>query len=415
MRIRRIDANTVSRSYATLALRLRRIPVIHRPIRWMRRTFFGACWEGILEFSRWLWLDSKSFGPPIKTFSALQALRTGVPRIRGRLLLQDQGWPVVSEKSLMVNGGYNQHTEQPWPIFWSEHPNARLVASSLAMMADGKKLCVESVYGLQRLRHDPASRFFRLPPTVRLTHNWTSIVSRWVPTGNKLLDHPNYTHWILDSLPRLAVLSEFPSDTRIIVPARLHANQKESLALLGVLDRCRFTSEHHLEIERFYFSSPTAMLQCYNPYGINFLRQAFLPKRDQSFSTPKRFFIRRIGFTREPQNIAVVEKLFEELGWMLVDVMKLNFARQVQLFSEADAIAGMFGSAYTNCVFCRPGCKVVAIMPEEYGLDGYQEWIAQVVRFDWHPIFIPGSYTYRFSVDLELVKRSLASFGLTGK
>lgn len=389
------------------ALRLRRLPWLHRPVRWLRRTVWRALIEGWIQFGRYFWENSSGFGPPLKKFSIYQALRTGYPTIKGRIILEDQGSPVVRHDSMLATGGYGQYAEQPWPILWSQHANARLVAESLGLLLEDKHLCIESAYGHHRLPNDPASRFFRLPPPVRLTGNWTSIVSRWVPSKPRVppYTYPNYTHWLLDALPRLAVLNEFPADTRIIVPANLHPNQAECLALLGLRERCRSTPEHHLQVDQYYFSSPTTMLQGYNPYGIRFLRNAFLPLRDKSVKAGKRIFLRRMGLSREPQNIVEVEKLFEDKGWTTVDIMQLNFAQQVQVFHEAEAIAGMFGSAFTNCVFCQKGCEVMSIMPIECGLDGFLDWISQVVGYNWQPLVIPGNYDFRFSVDLGLLQK----------
>jgi hypothetical protein len=370
--------------------------------------------EAALEFSRQIWGENNGSGPPKKVFSVYQSLRTSEPKINGRIVLHDQGCPIVKSDSIMVTGGYRQHREQPWPIFWSEHRQTNLVTESLALLSNDKSLCLESVYGWRRLRDDPASRFFRLPPVTSLAGNWTSIVSRWVPTEGKRLgiSMPNYTHWMLDALPRLALMPEFPADTKILVPADLHRNQKESLALLGLWERCRPTTEQHLKIERYFFSSPTTMLQCYNPYAIQFLRERFLLKRDRTFSSPKRVFVKRVGLSREPLNAGEIEQFFEKRGWTPIDVVKLTFAQQVQLFHEAESIAGMFGSAFTNCVFCKPGCEVIPIMPVEFGMDGFLEWIGQVVGYDLHPFVLANDYTYRFSVDLDALGKWLESESL---
>ena len=417
MSVRRAIRNAISAG----AHRLRRIQWLHRLLKWLKRTFFRALGEASLEFCRWIWADCEGFGPPQKTFSVYQDLRTGYPKVNGRIVLHDQGCPVVPEDSLMAIGGYNQHAEQPWPIFWSEHQNARLVTESLAMLAPGKKICIESVYGYHgyhapRLREDPAYRFFRLPRPVRLEGNWTSIVSRWVPTNSRytLGVVPNHTHWLLDALPRLALVPEFPSDTRIIVPDRLAAYQKESLALLGLLDRCRFTPEHHVEVERYYFSSPTAMLDCYSPYGIKFLRDTFLPKRNTLFSGPRRFFVRRAGRFRDAANVTEIESFFADRGWVPVEPEKLTFAEEIQLFAEAEAITGIMGSGLTNVIFCKPGCHVIQITPTTEGLwlDGYLDWIQQVVHFNLRHIIVRSPYDLRYSISLEQVKRGLAEAGM---
>jgi capsular polysaccharide biosynthesis protein len=295
-------------------------------------------------------------------------------------------------------------------VFWSHHSNAHLVTKSLALMFERKQICLESVYGYRRLRDDPAFRFLTLPKPVELSGNWTSIISRWVMIRTDR--NPNYTHWLLDALPRMALLPEFPADTQIIVPARLHKNQEEMLRLMGIFDRCRGTLERHLQIENYYFSSPTTMLQGFSPYGIEFLRRTFLPKRDTSYHGPKKFFIQRLGLTREPVNRVEIERFFEKHGWQPINIMQLNFAQQVQLFAEAESITGMFGSAFTNSVFCQPGCKIFTIMPYDYGVDGFLEWIAQVVGSELRQMVIPGSYDYRFSVDLDAVKKELAACGM---
>ncbi|GEM_PF-677593 len=403
------------------AMKLRRIERAHRLAKWLRRTLWRAVGEAVLEFSRWMWGGCERFGPPQRIFSVYQALRCGYPKTRGRIVLHDQGSPVVSEDSWMVRGGFNQYAEQPWPIFWSEQSPARLVTESLALLGAGKSLCVESVYGLHgyhnpRLRADPASRFFRLPPPVQLAGNWTSLVSRWVPANSRatVTVIPNHSHWLLDALPRLALVSEFPPDTRILVPNQLAEYQKETLAMLGLLERCRFTSEHHLELEHYYFSAPTAMLACYNPYGVEFLRRAYLPHRDRSFSGPKKFFIRRAGKARQPLNITEVERFFADRGWALVDLEKLGFRQEVELFAEAEAITGIGGSGFTNAVFCQPACSVVQIhaRAEGFVLDGYLEWIQQVVGFKNRAILLNCDYDLRYMIPLEEIRRGFAEAGV---
>jgi hypothetical protein len=55
---------------------------------------------------------------------------------------------------------------------------------------------------------------------------------------------------------------------------------------------------------------------------------------------------------------------------------------------------------------------VFDIMPRDYGVDGFLEWIAQVVGYDLRQMVIPGSYDYRFTVDLQAVKLELAACGM---
>jgi hypothetical protein len=389
---------------------LRRWPIVHRVGRWMRRTLWVALADGFWEFARRLFVNSPRFGPPGRTFSVYQALRCGWPKLNGRIILHDQGAPRVTGDSLLVTSGMEQHLEQPWPIVWSEHSNARLVTECLALLMPDKRLCIESAFNEKRWRSDTASRFLRLPPPARLAGNWTSVVSLWVPNRGFAF----YGHWLHNALPRLALLPEFPPDTKIIVPAELKPYQKESLQMMGVWDRCRPTSERHLEVEHYFFSSPTSMIDCYDPYAVHFTRKALLPKADPNYSGPKKFFFRRTGKGRAIENSDEICDFFRSKGWAVVNDLDLTFAQTVKLFSEADAICSFVGSNMSNVIFCKPGCLVMHLVPD-FWPDGWVDWIAQVVELDYHFSLIPcgGRFVPKIVIDIGLIKKFFESTGVS--
>ena len=377
---------------------LRRWPAIHRIGRWFRRAIGDALQEAFWEFARQFFAGSKRHGPPARTFSVYQALRADWPKINGRIVLHDQGVPVVTEDSLLVRCGLNQYGDQPWPVLWSEHVNARLVTESLALLSPDKELCVESAYNERFWRFDPASRFLRLPPPVRLAGNWTSLMSRWVPNGGV----PIYGHWLHEALPRLALLPEFPPDTKILVPAKLGPAQKESLQMLGLWDRCRHTPERHVMVERYFFSSLTSNIDCYNPYALHRVREALLPKRDPNYSGPRKFFLQRTAKKRPVENLAEVCDFFRRQGWAVVRDLDLTLAQTIKLFSEAEAICSNLGSNMSNVIFCQPGCRVMHLVPDIF-LDGWIDWIAQELKLDYHFAVFPtgGPLTPRIRIDLK--------------
>ncbi len=394
----------------TIAFRLRVWPRIHRIGRWLRRTLWGSLVEAFWEFARHFFARNPRLGPPLKTFSIYQALRYGWPRFNGRIVLHDQGVPKLAVDSLLVKSGLEQHLEQPWPIFWSEHADARLISESLALLLPDKVLCVESAYNDKRWRSDPASRFLRLPPPTRLRGNWTSIVSKWVPNRG----FPVYGHWLHDALPRLALLPEFPPDTQIIVPPDLKPYHKESLQLLGLWDRCRPSPEAHLEVERYFFSSPVCLIDCYNPYAVHFTRKALLPKADRNYSGPKKFFMQRTSKKRSIQNPEEVAAFFRSKGWEVVRDVDLTFAQTIKLFSEADAICSQQGSNMSNVLFCRPGCVVMHLVPD-VNVDGWIDWIAEVCELNYHFSIVPcGSpQAARFAISTQQIEEFFAASGVS--
>jgi hypothetical protein len=393
--------------YTKLAMGLRQFPLIHRPLRWLRRKAFEPAVDAGYSIARRLSPPLTRLGPPSGSFSIIEELDSRPPRREGRVIVRDQGAPKTNAGSLMVRCRLTQHCEQPRPIFWSHHRKARLVGASLALMDERKRLALESVFGPRYAPFDPSNRYLALPPPTRLAGHWTSLVSRWTPAD----DVPTFSHWLLDALPRLALLEEFPADTGILVPARLAGYQKESLCLLGLLERVRHTPERHLEVESYYFSSPTTVISCYNPYGVAFLRSAFLPKADANYSGPRRFFIQRKAKTRGIQNDAEVTAYFRELGWAIINTEELTLAQEIKLFSQAEAIAGVLGSGFTNCVWSPPGCAVITFVADSW-LDGWVEWIAEICRLRYAWQVFPSDHEMRALVDLREVRRMLASLGL---
>jgi hypothetical protein len=388
--------------YHNLAMRARRHPALHRPLRKIRQLLTEKIPMLFVNLLRALApVTNPRFGPPKGSFSIYQSLSRESPPLH-RIVLADQGSPKTMSDSLLVISNLHQHEYQPWPIFWSKHKNARLVAPSLALLDERKRLCVESVYGDKALKDDPAWRYAILPKPISLAGNWTSLVSRWTPNAGV----PTFSHWLLDALPRLALMKEFPPDTKILVPSALAGYQKETLKLLGLLDRVRYTPEKHVVIENYYFSAPTTMISCYNPYGVNWLRSAFLPQADKSYRGPKRFIIQRKGKTRGIKNEAEVNEFFRKLGWEIIDTEKLTFAQEIELFANAEAFAGVLGSGFTNAVWSPPGCKVITFVAGNW-LDGWVEWISDVNRIDYHWKIFPSDVAMMMTVDLTEVKKIL--------
>jgi Glycosyltransferase 61 len=388
--------------YHNLAMRARRHPALHRPLRKIRQLFTEKIPGLLPEFLRVVSpADNFRFGPPKGSFSIYESLSQKNPPPH-RVILTNQGSPKTTPDSLQIICNLRQHECQPWPVFWSNHKNARLVASSLALLDERKRVATESGYGGVCMEDDPSWRYAILPEPVSLAGNWTSLVSRWCPNGGV----PTFTHWILDALPRLAMLPEFPPDTKILVPSKLAAYQKETLRLLGLLDRIRYAPEKHLLVENYFFASPTAMIDCYNPFGVNFLREKFLPLMDKNYSGPKKFLIHRANKSRGIVNEAEVYDFFCARGWEIIDTEKLTFAQEIKLFNDAEAVGGVFGSGFTNAIWCRPGCKLLPFVADCW-LDGYVEWIAQVVGAEFHYRIFPSDHAMRAQVDLKTVGEML--------
>lgn len=384
-------------------MRLKRFRVLHAPISWLNRAVLPSLWSTFLALGRHLVPARFWRGPARGWYSDLEDLN----RENGRIVLQDQGNPTLPNPSIMLLCRRTQHQQQPWPVFWKKFHNARLIGRSLVQINERREVSIEAVYGKPRLSSDHAWLSWPLSPPLHLEGNWTSVVSRWLPNHTK----SPYAHWLLDALPRLALLKEFPPDTRVLVPNEMYPSQVESLELLGLAGRWRRAPETHLRIENFYFSSPPSMIVCYSPYSVQEARALFFPRVNLCSTTPKRFFVRRTSYGRNMINENEVLDFFNRLGWTIIDTAALGFAEQIQWFAGAEAVVAIHGSGTANMIWCSPGCKFIEMFAADY-LAGDQEWIAQCVRVDYHFMIFPGDFKLDALIDLTALRNKLASLDL---
>jgi hypothetical protein len=369
---------------------LRRFPTVYRLLRGLGQGISGLFF-GLL---RRVIPASVPWGPPKGFFSAYELLQNG--KLQGKVWLHAQDVPPAAPDSLRRKSRLEQDLYQPWPVFWTLHPQARLIAKSLVLLNDQKRLLREAAFGPIG-DSDPTWRNIFLPPPTPLAGNWTSLKSR-------LAD--GYYHWLLDAVPRLALLPELPADTRIIVPARLAPFQQQTLQWLGLADRLRPSGETHLLIERFYFCAPTSMTGCYNPFALQFLRRSFLPRADPNYEAPPRFYLRRVGKARPIVNEHEVLDFFQKRGWAIIDTEQLPLAQQIALFSRAEMICAPHGAGLTNLLWSPPGCQVLELCASSF-LNGVYEGLAECLGLRYRYLIFEGDNTYQSRVNLAEVERAM--------
>lgn len=333
-------------------------------------------------------------GAPRGFYSGIKLIESGL--MPGKVVVRGQQLPPLPTPSLIVSAGMNQNGRQPWPVFWMKLEKARLVGSSLATMDTNKNLMIEAVYGEEFCSHDPSFNYTFLPRPVRLEGPWTSLVGAW---------SEGFYHWLTDALPRLALLSEFPAETKILIRGPLKRYQRECLSMLGLLDGVREATEHHLLVEDYYFSSPVCMTGCTSPRSVQWLREQFLPHAS-SGATPRKFFIRREGKTRGIANQEEISVYLESLGWAVIDLEQLSFSEQVAYFSKAEAIIAEHGAGLTNLLWCSPGCRVLELCPDNF-LNGCYEGIAVCNRLQHSFLVINANAKNEITIPLSVLDKQL--------
>jgi len=312
----------------------------------------------------------------------------------------------LSPGSLRDISHLDQDKNQPWPIFWAHIPHARLVGDSLAVLNDKKKIMLESVHGPGHYRTDPSYNYLSLPPPTRLAGAWTSVLGRWCSSGGSR----NYAHWMLDGLPRLALLDRFPSDTRILIPEPLLSYRRDSLKILGVLDRCRPTPETHLLVENYYYSSATSMPGCDNPYAIRFLRDRFLKAASPVALASNKIYIARKGGARTPLQEEEMIEFLQGEGWTILQAEKYSLSEQIGIFRNARAVCSIHGAGLTNLLWCDKGSKVLELCADNF-LNGSLEGLALCLNLDHRFLVFPADSKWRINVDMKKFKAAVAAMG----
>lgn len=318
---------------------------------------------------------SSYLGIPKGFYSGVSGVRDG--DLIGEVILESQTCPPFPRDSLVKLCRLGQDTRQPWPLFWIKIPNVLLCGRSLVPRDSSGHLLAEATFSQTGDVSDPSFTHFATGEGQLITGNATSIVSRWGgdARGNRRYGGAGYWHWLFDSVTRLSLMDRFPADTKVITPP-LTPWMRWFLERLNLDDRIMETDATALRVEHFYFSSPSSMTGCWNPYAVNFLRQSFLPfGSPPSDLLPKRFYILREGYTRKIANELDLRELFTSLRWALIAPEKLSMPDQIALFRDAEAIAGLHGSALTNLIWSSPGTSVLEFVPECF-MSGAFEWLS---------------------------------------
>jgi hypothetical protein len=367
---------------------LRKSPFLMLRVHFFRLAITNACYA----LARSILPCNERIGFPRGTFSLVELLRG--EKLRGRVICDKQELPRFVKASMVRRCRMKQDNYQPWPIFWSEHRQARLVGPTLALMDERQRLAIESLFGPWLYSCDPSYRSWKRPDPILLGGSWTSLKMQF---GN------GFYHWLMDVLPRLAVLDELPADIKILVPAQLASFEQEALELLGLKDRVRPTPETHLVVEHYFFCSPTGMTGGMNPYAVESLRKLLLNKKNPTFSGPTQFYIPRTG-TRVPVNSRQICAFFESLGWSVVYPEKMTLAQQIALFSKANAVCADHGAALTNLVFAPSSCRVLELFADNF-LNACYEIICAARGISYRHLIFEADELFQPHIDLSILER----------
>ena len=211
------------------------------------------------------------------------------------------------------------------------------------------------------------------------------------------LQSKNYGHWLLEFAPRMLWFNDHacPSGFPICIDDHMPKTHRQIVELLDERDRpivplppvaTRFKELGVAPVPTFFPFDTRVGKTVYDAIWptdiLAKMRRAVLDKIAEHGinigASGRRIFLSRRGFTqRQLINESEIINALAPFGFEVVYPDQLSFVEQVSLYYSSDLIIGSASSALTNCIFCNPKARVIALIHENrsFNFRGYTSMI----------------------------------------
>lgn len=175
----------------------------------------------------------------------------------------------------------------------------------------------------------------------------------------------NWYHWMIQSLPRLKLVSEFlESIDGIIVPENQHRERMfESLRWFDIPEsKIIVLGNRHIQVENLLV--PMYFAQSNVPDWVpKFFKGDYFRSHRRTENQEMVFISRGDTRNRGCINEAEVVRSLETIGFKSYQLAVMSFNEQASLFYNAKIVVGAHGAGLSNTVFCQPGANLLEIFP----------------------------------------------------
>lgn len=189
----------------------------------------------------------------------------------------------------------------------------------------------------------------------------------------------NYGHWLIDGLPRLALLGD-DRDGVVLVANKQGSKQMQqvvtdSLALAGFTgDQVMFVDGRPRTFERLtVLGEVTQHPVRKSPLAIRYLED--LASGVEPAGIERIYLSRNLGQRRRLVNEEDAFAVLEKYGYTLVHPEALSFEEQVALFRSATHVVGNMGAGLSNLAFSPIGVTVLALATERMNHDFFYDLV----------------------------------------
>ena len=187
----------------------------------------------------------------------------------------------------------------------------------------------------------------------------------------------NYFHWMFDILPRLYLISKVIrlADVDFFYIPDAKPYQLYTLSKFKIFKNRIINSKNyrHITADKIYATSHPWYHKGYilkeakklQPWILNWVSKNFIIHKKKFKCANKIFIDRSESIFNHCQfiNNDQIIKFLKDKDFSIIQPGKLSVAKQIYLFNNAKVIIGAHGAAFANLVFCKPGTKIIEVMP----------------------------------------------------
>ena len=227
------------------------------------------------------------------------------------------------------------------PLLVAVIPGAQLVSEFGFVLSPDYQIIAETAWDDEQLEASELLSTPTLPQPRALAGRHASIVSQWCSA---------YFHWVLDALPRVAVLERVGLDgLPLIVPDVLSSFQQASLEMLGIGPERLTPYKPCVKPDVLVWPAPAGHTGNPPSWAVRWLRERFTPR---VVAKERRLYVSRSAAKgRRVTNEAALVKALSQHGFEVVRPEELAFRDQIRLFAEAEIVVAPHGAANTNVAF----------------------------------------------------------------
>jgi len=197
---------------------------------------------------------------------------------------------------------------------------------------------------------------------------------------------PNYWHWLVDCLSRIAILKKANIEPDFYVISNALPFQKEWLKILGIKkDKIIESGEYLIQAENLIFTTlgwgPNNYETVQYVNGYIAFKRRWLPKFvaemykniKRDIKAEKNIFVSRANSSRRRVvNENGLTELLQKYDYIIVDLDKISVAEQIEVFGQAKKIIGVHGAGLANILFAPTDSDLLEIYPYGYYDSSYR-------------------------------------------